>query len=564
MLLSQFLIHLIAMLVIVILSIVFVPRGFERSFMLPWVASHSVINYLRFFIPITLTAFVSCFSMSVRYDDLSALKSSSLFTVIRGTLVFLLILVLIYILLVLLLWPWVYQQRFLAESRSEFINSSIEQSVEYLNQQEYSLANEEIERVLSLVPLHEEGIALYREIQTLMPETPVPPRVEEPPPTLPLGLEYNEISALAEQYFNEQNYFSAVFYARLALGPREERDEPAARRILTESLRIIDRLNLSDSEQSERELFYLKRSGSQAYNSGEYINAYYIFKEIQSLNPLDADAETYLADIEPRMEEVSFFIDEIDEANSGEIRKNIFIRIPFLSEREEPETSSNQRFLAAGQMMQGRTGLYFTDLEYMELSPTGFIIRHIAIPYAKLSGTYLIIQVIDRERQGDIFQPNYIRGVKDSSILEISTTENELWAMNPASTHYSDSNIAQLFSLSDLYPLFGRNPIFPQVEILYRLLLPFCLITGSLFVITLAWRNRNRYINGPPGYIRIFFPLIPAFVFGIFELYITVCRNMLTSVLLLSNFTIALVVLAVSQTLLFMIFLFALAGQNTT
>ena len=560
MLLTQFFTHIMGILIIVVLGIIFTPGGFEKSFMLSWIISHSGINYIRFMIPITLTGLAICFSMSIRHEDTSALRSTSFFYVIRGTLVFLLVLVLVYVLFVLVLWPRAYRQRALAESRSEFINSRIARGIAYLDQEEYLLANEEAESVLRLLPLHPEGVELYREIQNLMPETPVPSEIEAPPPTLPLGLEYSDISTRAELYFGIKDYLSAVFYARLALGPREERDDPVARRILTESLRIIASLDLSESEESERELFYLKRSGAEAYNRGELIDAYYIFKEVQEISSLDLDAITYLEDIQPKIQNISFFSDEIDAANPGEMRRNIFIRIPALSEREGGDPSPTQRFLAAEQMMRNSAGVYFIDLEYLEIAPTG--ITHVRAPRAKLSGTYLIMRVIDREQRGEIHRPEYLQGSGESNILAIPVTGDELWVMTPASAHFDDISTAQLFSLSQLYTLFGRNPAFPQAEILYRILLPLSLMTSSLFVIALSWRNRSRYIKGPPGYTLIFFPLIPLFVFGLFEFYIVICRNILTSVLLLTNFTVALITLLGLQALFFIIILFVLAGQK--
>lgn len=565
MLISQFIVHILAFLIILVIGILSTPGYFEQSYVLERATAFSFINYIRFFIPITLTGFAICFSASIRHSDTASLKSTSFFGVIRGALAFLLFLTLIYILFIFLLWPWSYRKRADVEFRSEFVNSRIEQGIEYLNLEEYSLAERTIESVLALIPLQSEAVEIYKEIQALRPETPVVPQPEEVAPVLPLGLEYNEISARAEQYFNEEDYFSALFYARLALGPGETRSDPQSRRILTESLKIIDRLDLSEAEQDEQELFYLKRSGAQAYNSGEYINAYYIFKEIQSFKPLDADAETYLTDIQPRIADISFFIDEIDVANSGEIRRNVFTRLPGSREEETGEPGEQkQHFLAAEQMMRSNTGLYFINLEYLEIDLNGRITLHIRIPRAKMSGTYLITRVIDRERPGEIYQPQYLQGEGREDLLAISATDDELWLLNPASVHFNDVNIIQLVSLSRLYPQFGRSPTFPQVEILYRILLPLSLIVCSLFIISLSWRQRSRYLAGPPGYTLIFFPLVIFFLFIFFELYILFCRNILTAILLLGNFGVSLTVLIGLQVLLFIGILLRSAGKKST
>ena len=565
MLSSQLLSHIIALLVIVVWTILFIPRNIDGSFTATWIVTQSIIMYLRFLIPIVVTGFTICFSVLVRHKGAITLQKVSFLNIIKGTLIFLFVIVLIYILLIFFLWPWAYHQRAELEDRSEFIDNRIEQGIKYLEQQEYLLASREIEQVLNIVPLHREGVRLFQEIQALTPETPVLLEPEEVPPVLPLGLEYSEISALAEQYFNEGDFFSALFYARRALGSSEEQDNPAVRRILTASLKEISGLNLSEHDQNERELFYLKRSAAQAYNSGEYLNAYYIFKDIQSRYPLDSDAQTYLADIQPRIQNISFFVDEIEEFNRGEVRRNIFLRMPVVSETVGSTPTLEQHFLAAEQMIRGKIGLYFINLEYLTVNQTGRVIFHVKIPRAKLSGTYLITRAIDREKEGVIFSPEYFQGRNDqiAEILEIASPEDELWAMNSVSAHPDDINIAQLFSLVKLYPTYGRNPAFPQAEILYRFLFPFSLIIGSLFAIAFAWRGRSRYINGPPWYTLIFFPLIPLFLFSLFELYLYTFRVLFTSILLLTNFTVTLVIFVGVQALLLTIGLFVLAGQDS-
>jgi hypothetical protein len=139
----------------------------------------------------------------------------------------------------------------------------------------------------------------------------------------------------------------------------------------------------------------------------------------------------------------------------------------------------------------------------------------------------------------------------------------EIWAVNPSTPFYNDVNILQLFSLARLYPEFGKNAIYPQSEILYRLLLPFSLINIALIIIGMSWRGRSRYISGPPGYLYLFLPMIPAFILGLFDLYILIFRNLLTAVVILAGFPIAILTLVGIQALVFVLIMFMLARLST-
>jgi hypothetical protein len=575
MLITQIITHIAFLLIIVVLTIIFSPDNFESSFIGQWYFASSIIYYLQYLIPITATGLMITFSIQARPEDLG--PGNSFFKLIQGSLIFLLAIMVAYTLLLLLLLPWAYQQRADAQFRSDYINLRIEQAIEYLADEEYALAGEMVDDVLNLVPQHDEGVQLFWEVQERRPQTPQGDAEVPPDPTLPLNLSYGEILDRARSFYEAQDWYSAVFYSRLALGPDEERNEPEARRILSESIRAIAQLEPDQADSAERRKFELKQAGVRSWNAGEYLNAYFTFKELETIDPGDPDLRTYLGYLIPEVESVAFFLDEIDAANQEDIRRHVFFRVPDLDRLQNSDdvpagsgeaaaTNEVQRFVAAEQMMRSARGLYFINLEYLEISPEGRVLTQLQVPRAKMSGNYLIARAIDREDSALRYMPRYITGrpvAGEEGLLRVAMNPGEIWAVNPSTPFYNDVNILQLFSLARLYPEFGKNAIYPQSEILYRLLLPFSLINIALIIIGMSWRGRSRYISGPPGYLYLFLPMIPAFILGLFDLYILIFRNLLTAVVILAGFPIAILTLVGIQALVFVLIMFMLARLST-
>jgi hypothetical protein len=577
-LVTQIITHVIIILVIVVLTIVFSPGNFESKFIGQWYLSSSIVYYLQYLIPITATGLLITFSIQTRPEDLGA--GASFFKLIQGALIYLIVIMIAYTLLLLLLLPWAYQQQSDAEFRSDFVNRRIEQAIGYLEEEDYRRAGEMVDDVLSLVPQHDAGVRLFWEIQERMPPTPQRETEEPDTPRIPLDLSYGEILDRAKQYYADQDWYSAVFYARLALGPNEERRDDDARQILSESLKAISRLEPGAEESAERRIFQLKQDGVGAWNANEYLDAYYIFKELEALRPSDRDVQTYLAYLLPEVENVAFFLDEIDAANREDIRRQVFFRVPDVaaltgtgaSGGGQDETAADSadpvpmRFIAAEQMMRSSRGLYFIDMEYIEVSPRGTVLTHIKVPRGKMSGSYLITRSVDRDDPRLRYDAVYLNGRPvpgEEGVLRVPMDPSDIWAVNPSSTFYNDVNILQLFSLARMYPAFGKNAAFPQSEILYRLLLPFSLINISLIVIGMAWRGRSRYISGPPAYLYIFLPLIPVFILGLFDLYVLVFRSLLSAILLLTGFPVALLTLVAIQALVFVLIMLMMARLST-
>lgn len=579
MLLIQLVTHVSSILIIIVLTIVFTPANFESYFAGQWIFSSSLIQYLDYFIPIVSVGFIICFSMAVGHDDIQGGRSrGSFFAVIQGALVFLLVAVILYTLLLLLLLPWAHQNRLDAENRSDFIADQVEEGRSALDRKNYDAAEEAAQAILDLVPRHNEGNDINQQVQDQRPQSDSESDSAMSEPRLPLNLSYGEILDRAQNYYTEEDYFSAVFYSRLALGPDESRNEPDARRILSDSLRQISRLNLDDREMGEREVYLQKERGANAYNQGNFLESYYIFQDILQRFPGDPDAETYLGYLEPKVREISFFIDEIARAARGDLRRHVFIRVPSEagSNSDDQDSGEYQRFISTEQMMRSTTGIYFINLEYMVIDREGRVIEHVKAPRAKLRGNYLITRAIDRENQERSYEPEYyvrsdegiFRNPQGSSdkvdehVIRMALDNNELWSVSTGTVFYDDVNVFQLFALSRIYPEYGRNPDFPQAEIIDRILLPFSLINLSILVIIMSWRGRSRYLSGPPVYTWVFVPVIPVFSLGLFELYRLVFRNMLNSVLVLFGFFPSLIVLVVLQTLLFILILLFTAGQR--
>lgn len=581
-LLTQLLTHVILLLCIVVFGIITAPGDMESEFLGTWYVANSIIVYLEYFIPITATALLITFSIQIRNEDIPA--EQSFFKIIQSALVFLLFALVAYTVLILLLLPRSYQNRAEAEFKSDYVTLRMDQAEDLFINGKLNDARMIIDEVINIVPQEPRVIELYWDIHD---ELPAAQREEGAPsaaPELPQNMSFGEILDRAELYFEENDWFSAVFYSRLALGPDENRSEPRARRILSESLKEIARLEPSSEDAEERQRFLIKQHSVASFNAGQYLDAYYGFKDLERLDPQDPDLVTFMEYLNPRVAQISFFLDEVTGATEDNVRRNVFFRLPAMAfgpmdeDNRSGSTTTNEViqdndqgpetdiFISADQMMKTARGLYFSDFELIELSADGTIVRHMMAPYAKLSGRYMITRAIDRNDASIRRDPTYLRGEPvdgELGVVKIPMNPEEIWAVNPSTPFYSDVDILQLFALAHMYPEYGKNAEFPFSEILYRLLLPFSLVNISLIIIGMAWSGRSRYLGGPPSVLYVFLPVVPVFIIGLYDLYVYLFRNILNAVLILSNVTIAIIVLVSLQALVFILVMMLLVRSSS-
>lgn len=132
-----------------------------------------------------------------------------------------------------------------------------------------------------------------------------------------------EALALAESALKEERYYDAHWLASLGgdLASPGSAESAAAVRIASQAWNAVSSMEPNSRQTEVYRIYSLKRDAYRALVSGEYISAYYLFLELDSLTPEDPDAGYYLSLSEQGLVKMAFFVDEmdLDENSSGAI-----------------------------------------------------------------------------------------------------------------------------------------------------------------------------------------------------------------------------------------------------
>ncbi|MDR3138208.1 MAG: hypothetical protein LBT95_00880, partial [Treponema sp.] len=138
-----------------------------------------------------------------------------------------------------------------------------------------------------------------------------------------------EALALAETALAEERYYDAHWLATLGgrLAKAGSIDAHRAVLLASSAWNQVTALMPNARELEANTIYHMKRDGYEAMVSGDWIRAYYIFKELSGLTPADPDVINFLAQCEAGLAEIAFFTDEL-EMSVGEILTDAVFSFP--------------------------------------------------------------------------------------------------------------------------------------------------------------------------------------------------------------------------------------------
>ncbi len=309
-------------------------------------------------------------------------------------------------------------------------------------------------------------------------------------------------------------------------------------------------------------VFDRKRQGFLDLESGNSIGAYYVFNDLSRTVPNDPDVQRYLAAAKAAVEQISFFADEI----AGVIALPGIQRVMFVNNK----TESYVELLYFGKLVNAPEGVYALDVELLRFSRNGTVQLHLRAPYGKIVSQQLILRAIARDNTkaagGIRMEPQVYAGMlpKDTGpIFPVLIPVRDLETIAEGPTQLTSAGLVSLWSAVNVLGTYGyaTQPVY--LEIAMRLLLPFSFIILSFFSLSLGWRLRSRYLTRPPILSILLLPVLPVVINYLFRLYTFGFRSVLGFTILYAGFSVALVVLLVSQAILLAVALLSLAVQST-
>jgi hypothetical protein len=310
----------------------------------------------------------------------------------------------------------------------------------------------------------------------------------------------------------DENYISALYYARLARELDPNRDD--AERIVGLSLEHLEQAELSVAERETRRLFDLKREGYRAFQQGRYLDAYYLFLSLAEEYPGDPDVRVYLPRIRAALQEQAFFLEEILPI----IALTGATRLTFLNRPEEP----GREYLHIDKIIGSSSGVYAIGVEALGLEEDGTLRYHLAAPYGKLRDGTLMMRAVSETDPNEAVEPLYFAGSRPQAIahtIALSAPQRDLMVIAKANASLRSATLGELFRMTTVLDRYGYGARRSQAEILRRLNEPFGFIVFVLLLIGAGWQLRSRYVSRPPIVALAVVPFFPFVLYYVFEFY---------------------------------------------
>jgi hypothetical protein len=361
--------------------------------------------------------------------------------------------------------------------------------------------------------------------------------------------------------FNEERYFDAHWLALLArrLAARNSPEAARAAQLASNAWNMISSQAPSRSDERLTNIFNLKLSGYRAMEANNWIQAYYIFRQLQILTPNDPDVINFLAISERGAVETAFFLDEM-EISMGEILSGALFSLPCGTGRAVVRLAS----LTTTDDIAFGTGFEYMRVDANNIPQVSVTARYVKLVPNLLDGrprVQVITHALDRYDESRYYRGEWLVGSEtpDGILLEISF-EDFLLIAN-VRRGLTNLQITELFTASQRLDSAGYVYQIFQAEILNRLGSAMFFLPMAMFVIIFAWRYRAK--TRPRYFFVLLLPVLPVVFHGFVFLYRAIFNSLGIWLVLSIGFTASLVVYIVTLALSLFVSLIALSAQHS-
>ena len=344
-----------------------------------------------------------------------------------------------------------------------------------------------------------------------------------------------------------------------------------ASRLAAETWNLIEEHRPTANELRAFSLYEQKMSGYNAMRSGDYIRAFYIFKELSETGPHDPDVENFLVVSERGAREIAFFVNDM-EVSPGKKLADLVLSLPW-----NTAGGQGRSVMRISSLSSTADYAYGVGIEYMVFDTSGG--PNATRPLFSMEAQYAKFLPITINGENKVLVMMRVLDMYDSSVLiEPQWTNQEGRAPGTAQItldiHYDTfiklSNmwqglpgmqINQLFNARKIAMEKGYVPEVIESEIFSRLGACLFFLPMAILVIVLGWRFRARKRS------RYFFVLSLPVLPLVFTGFTYICRIGLstigTSLILAVGFSAALTIFFVFLSLSIILSLILLAAQHS-
>ena len=376
--------------------------------------------------------------------------------------------------------------------------------------------------------------------------------------------------AMGEKALREGRMFDAHWLATLGrrLAKPGSPEVTTAARLAARAWNQIESQQPTRAQREAYEIYRLKRSGYEAMNSGDWIRAYYIFKELLEKSPRDPDAENYFKLSEKGTKEQAFFIDEMD-TSLGETLTGVIFSLPGgLNHEKERSVMRVASFSTQPDYAYG------TGIEFMVFDTQSKLQLSLRAPYAKFlpfttpdgqPQVLIMMRALNRNDKNKHWEPEWSAQGRtayypDTAQITLNISYETFLMLSEMRQRLPSLYINALFAASSIAGETGYISEVFEAEILNRLGACLFFLPMSIIVLIVGWNLRARY---SPRYLFVLsIPVLPLIFHGLTYLYRTVLNTVGISLIYNFGFSTALTIFIVILSLSFVLSLIALAAQH--
>jgi hypothetical protein len=300
--------------------------------------------------------------------------------------------------------------------------------------------------------------------------------------------------------------------------------------------------------------------------SGDWIRAYYIFRELSELSPEDPDVANFLNMSEQGTAGVAFFIDEI-EADIGENLTNTVFSIPLTLEQGTP---GSRVVMRTDSLFTYPDYSYAIGLEIIAFDQNNRPLYEMKAQYAKLipmtvqekSRLVILLRALSRDDEKIRWEPEWTGSGSDPGDVQITldTAYEHFLRLSKARYGVDSLFLADLLAMSRDFGNYGYIPQVFQAEIIRRVSEPVILLPLSILAIIIGWRFRAKT---RPKFLGIpMLVIIPVIFNGVVRLIQGLTNTLGLWMLLSLGFSTAVTVFIAGVGLLFILSLILVASQH--
>ncbi|MDR2102909.1 MAG: hypothetical protein LBP42_02270 [Treponema sp.] len=334
------------------------------------------------------------------------------------------------------------------------------------------------------------------------------------------GVNVVEALEMTQNALREERYYDAHWLATLAsrLARPDSVEFNTAMDLASRAWNAISSLEPNAREVRAYNHYRLKREAYEAMIAGDWIQAYFIFKNISNQASDDPDVVNFLKICEEGVNGIAFFIDDMD-LTLGEILTEAVFSLPAKSS----VTARNGRFIMRiNSLSVFEDYSYGIGLELLALGGDGRLLYHVEAPYVKLLPVtldfqpriILIMRAFDRNNSQISWEPLW-SGPERSSLGEtqimLDLAYEDFLLLAKAKQGIDRLLITDLFNAEKKLGSYGYAPQVFQAEIIYRIFEPASFLSIAILSLIIGWRYRAKK---QPAYVGLPMLIVSPMIFN--------------------------------------------------